>query len=279
MIDLHCHSTFSDGSLTPEELIDAAEKIRLTALALTDHDTVAGLPRFLAAAVNRKVRAIPGIELSVDSAAGVMHMLGYWIDIENPDLLRQIEWVRNGRAMRNRAILEKLNELGMTMTEEEVRAVTGEDVVGRPHFGQVMIQKGYAKNKDEVFNRWLGTGKPAYVDRERLTAEAAVRLVVQAGGVAVLAHPFTIGLPEDELSALLADLTAIGLSGMECYYSEHSTDLTKKALALAERHNLVPTGGSDFHGDISPDIRLGVGFGGLHVPDEVLPALEARRPR
>lgn len=277
MIDLHCHSTFSDGSLAPEQLIAEAAKIGLAALALTDHDTVAGLPRFLAAAAGTAVRAVPGVELSVDCSSGVMHMLGYWMDTANPELIRQMEWIRNGREMRNRGMLEKLNALGFAMTWEEVQALAGEDVVGRPHFGQVMLQKGYAKDKNEVFDKWLGDGKPAYVDRPRLTAAAAVAVIRQAGGVAVLAHPFTLRVSRDALASLFFELAAAGLAGVECYYSEHSAELTKEFLAMARQANLVPTGGSDFHGEVSPGIRLGVGFGGLNVPDDVLAQLEARR--
>ena len=277
MIDLHCHSTFSDGSLTPEQLAEEAAKTGLTALALTDHDTTAGLPRFLAAAEGKSFRAVPGVELSVDCSSGVMHMLGYWMDTANPELVRQMEWIRNGREMRNRSMLEKLNALGFAMTWEEVQASAGEDVVGRPHFGQVMIQKGYAKDKNEVFDKWLGDGKPGYADRPRLTAEVAVALIRQAGGVAVLAHPFSLHIGRDAMAALFIQLAAAGLAGVECYYSEHSADLTKEYLAMAKQANLVPTGGSDFHGEVSPGIRLGVGFGGLKVPDEVLAQLEARR--
>ena len=277
MIDLHCHSTFSDGSLTPEQLAAEAAKIGLAALALTDHDTVAGLPRFLAAAAGTSVRAVPGVELSVDCSSGVMHMLGYWMDTANPELIRQMEWIRNGREMRNQGMLEKLNALGFAMTRDEVQALAGEDVVGRPHFGQVMIQKGYAKDKNEVFDKWLGDGKPAYVDRPRLTAAAAVAVIRQAGGVAVLAHPFTLRVSRDALASLFFELAAAGLAGVECYYSEHSAELTKEFLAMARQANLVPTGGSDFHGEVSPGIRLGVGFGGLNVPDDVLAQLEARR--
>lgn len=277
MIDLHCHSTFSDGSLAPEQLAEEAAKIGLSALALTDHDTVAGLPRFLAAAEGKSFRAVPGVELSVDCSSGVMHMLGYWMDVANPELVRQMEWIRNGREMRNRAMLEKLNALGFAMAWDEVQGFAGEDVVGRPHFAQVMLQKGYAKDKNEAFDKWLGDGKPGYADRPRLTAEVAVALIRQAGGVAVLAHPFSLRISKDAMAALFVELAAAGLAGVECYYSEHSADLTKEYLAMAKQANLVPTGGSDFHGEVSPGIRLGFGFGGLNVPDEVLAQLEARR--
>ena len=277
MIDLHCHSTFSDGSLAPEQLIAEAAKIGLVALALTDHDTTACLPRFLAAAAGTALRAVPGVELSVDCSSGVMHMLGYWMDLENPELLRQMEWIRDGRAMRNRTMLEKLNALGFAMTWDEVQAFAGEDVVGRPHFAQVMLQKGYAKDKNEAFDKWLGDGKPGYADRPRLTAEVAVALIRQAGGVAVLAHPYSLHIGKDAMASLLIELAAAGLAGVECYYSEHSADLTKEYLAMARQANLVPTGGSDFHGEVSPGIHLGVGFGGLNVPDRILAQLEARR--
>lgn len=277
MIDLHCHSTYSDGSLTPEQLVEEAVKIGLKALALTDHDTTAGVPRFLAAAAGTALCAVPGVELSVDCSSGVMHMLGYWMDLENPELLRQMEWIRDGREMRNREMLVKLNALGFAMTWEEVKAFAGEDVVGRPHFAQVMLQKGYAKDKNEAFDKWLGDGKPGYADRPRLTAEVAVALIRQAGGVAVLAHPFTLRIGKDAMASLFIELAAAGLAGVECYYSEHSADLIQDYLAMAKQANLVPTGGSDFHGEVSPGIKLGVGFGGLNVPDDVLPALEARR--
>ncbi|HOU21811.1 MAG: PHP domain-containing protein [Kiritimatiellae bacterium] len=277
MIDLHCHSTFSDGSLTPEQLVDEGLQAGLSALALTDHDTVAGLPRFLAAGADKPIRPVPGVELSVDCSSGVMHMLGYWMDVHNLELVRQLEWIRDARTMRNRTMLEKLNELGLAMTWEEVQAVAGEDVVGRPHFAQVMLRKGYARDKNEVFDKWLGNGKPAYVDRARLTAENAVALIRGAGGVAVLAHPYSLRIGKEALAALLGELAAAGLAGVECYYSEHSADLTREYLALADKAGLVPTGGSDYHGEVTPGVRLGTGFGGLHVPDEVLAALEARR--
>lgn len=277
MIDLHCHSTFSDGSLPPEQLVADAVGIGLSALALTDHDTVAGLPRFLAAGLGHPIRLVPGVELSVDCAHGVMHMLGYWMDTDHPELVRQMEWIRNGREMRNRDILDKLNALGFAMSWEEVASFAGEDVVGRPHFAQVMLQKGYAKDKNEAFDKWLGDGKPAYADRPRLSAETAVSLIRSARGVAVLAHPFTLRIGKETMANLFRSLADAGLAGVECYYSEHSSDLTREYLSMARQANLVPTGGSDFHGEVSPGIRLGTGFGGLSVPDEVLPELEARR--
>ena len=275
MIDLHCHSTYSDGSYAPAELVDMGRAAGLSGLALTDHDCMKGIPEFLEAGKGGAMRLVPGIELSVDCEGGQMHMLGYWMDPQNDELNAQLEWVRDGRAMRNRKILENLNGLGFAMTWDEVLAAAGDGVVGRPHFAQVMIDKGYAKEKREAFDLWLGDGKPGYADRPRLTAERAIALVRGAGGVAVLAHPFTLRIGKEKMGELVGHLADCGLGGMECYYSEHSADLTKEFLALAEAKGLVATGGSDFHGEMSPGVSLGTGFGGLNVPDEVVDRLSA----
>lgn len=277
MIDLHCHSTYSDGSYTPAELVDMGRAAGLSGLALTDHDCMGGIPEFLEAGKGGAMRLVPGIELSVDCEGGQMHMLGYWMDPQNDELNAQLEWVRDGRAMRNRKILENLNGLGFAMTWDEVLAAAGDGVVGRPHFAQVMIDKGYAKEKREAFDLWLGDGKPGYADRPRLTAERAIALVRGAGGVAVLAHPFTVRVGKERMAALVAHLKEAGLAGMECYYSEHSADLTAEYLALAAANGLVPTGGSDFHGAMSPGVSLGTGMGGLCVPDETIDLLWERR--
>ena len=274
MIDLHCHSTFSDGSFTPSQLVEMGAAAGLSALALTDHDTLAGLGEFQAAGEGAPLRTIPGIELSVDWDCGQMHMLGYWMDPADPALSGELEWVRDGRAARNRKILENLNSLGFAMTWEEVRARAGDrGGVGRPHFAGVMIEKGYATDKNEVFDKWLGDGKPGYADRPRLTAERAIALIRGAGGVAVLAHPFTVRVGRERIAQLVGELREMGLSGMECYYSEHSADLTKEFLALAAATGLVPTGGSDFHGAMTPGVSLGTGMGGLNVPDETVESL------
>lgn len=277
MIDLHCHSTFSDGSFTPSQLVAMGVEAGLSGLALTDHDCLGGIGEFLEAGKGKDIRLVPGIELSVDCDCGQMHMLGYWMDPEDRELNAQLEWVRDGRAMRNRKILENLNGLGFEMSWEEVLAQAGDGVVGRPHFAQVMLAKGYAKDKYEVFDKWLGDGKPGYADRPRLTAERAIELVRGAGGVAVLAHPFTVRVGKERMAQLVAHLKEAGLCGMECYYSEHSAELTKEFLALAEANGLVPTGGSDFHGTMSPGVSLGTGMGGLNVPDETIDLLLARR--
>jgi predicted metal-dependent phosphoesterase TrpH len=279
MIDLHMHSTFSDGSLTPEELVTEACRIGLTAIALTDHDGTHGLPRFLAAAQSTPLRAIPGVEISADFHGGTMHMLGYYIRHDDAVLNEHLEWIRNGREMRNAEILHKLNALGCHITWEQVVAFAGEDVVGRPHFAQAMIANGFVNDKDEAFDKYLGRGKPAYADRRRLSPSASVKLIRDAGGVPVLAHPFTLNLDYQKLHTLLIELRAAGLEGLEVFYPEHNANMQREYQNLAKDMNLVATGGSDFHGSMSPDIRMGFGFGSLRVPDDIVARLEARRPK
>lgn len=278
MIDLHAHSIFSDGSLTPEQLVDLACAAGLTAVALTDHDTTAGLPRFLAAAAGRPVRAVPGVEISADFSPGAMHMLGYFIQPGHSAFDEKLAWIREGRDQRNAEILGKLNAMGFGIAWDEVARHAGADVVGRPHFAQVLLERGIVKTKDEAFDLYLGKGKPAYAERRRFSTEDSIALIRAAGGVAVLAHPFTLGLDDAGLRALLGRLAAEGLGGIEVYYSEHSANLQQAYSRLAEEFGLVATGGSDFHGALAPDIKLGSGFGGLRVPDEVVEKLEARRP-
>jgi predicted metal-dependent phosphoesterase TrpH len=277
MIDLHMHSTFSDGSLTPEELLVEAQKTGLSAIALTDHDTTGGLARFVAAAKEGPVRAITGVEISADFKPGTMHMLGYFIKPESDTLEERLRWIREGREMRNAQILDKLQKLGFEISWDEIKAYAGEDVVGRPHFAQALLARGYVSDKNEAFDKYLGKGKAAYVDRRRLTPEDAVQLIVSAGGVPVIAHPFTLGLSAAETRKLLAGLKDTGLAGIEVYYSEHSAEMVELYGSMARDLGLVATGGSDFHGALAPDIRMGKGFGNLSVPDEIVPALEARR--
>lgn len=277
MIDLHMHSTFSDGTLTPEDLIEEAEGLGLSAIALTDHDSTAGLPRFLAAAAGRRVRAVPGVEISADFKPGTMHMLGYFIPHDDAELNRHLEWVREGRESRNREMLEKLNKLGLELTWDEVKAFAGEDVVGRPHFAKAMLARGYAANWDEAFDKYLGKGKPAYVERKRLSASDSVRMIRAAKGVPVLAHPFTLEIPYRDLRKLATELRGEGLQGIEVYFPHHTADLQQQYAALAKELGLVATGGTDFHGAMSPDIKMGTGFGSTKVPDDIVDLLAARR--
>ena len=277
MIDLHVHSTFSDGSLTPEDLVSEACSAGLTAVALTDHDTTAGVPRFLKAAEGRPLRAIPGVEISADVKAGTMHMLGYFMDLETSSLNDQLKWIREGREMRNAEILEKLRKLGLSITWDEVKSYAGDDVVGRPQFAKALLAHGYARNWDDAFDRYLGKGKAAYAERRRLTPEDSIGLIVAAKGVPVLAHPFTLDLSADALRKMVGDLRAQGLQGMEVFYSEHTPEMQARYLQLTQEFGLVATVGSDFHGSMTPDIKLGRGFGSLKIAVDIVDQLLARR--
>jgi len=278
MIDLHVHSTFSDGSQTPTELIAEAEAIGLKALALTDHDTIGGLPEFLAAAENSPVRAIPGIELSAEHSGGAMHLLGYFINPESDELTAGLQRIQQGRETRNRQILEKLKERGYALTWEEIEAEAGSGTVGRPHFAAALCRKGCFKNTKEVFACLLAKGKPGYVNRFRLTPAECIRLIQAAGGVTVLAHPSTLRLPRGKLRTMVASLKTAGLAGMEVYYPEHNAGQTKVYEQLARQLRLIMTGGSDSHGRFTPDLQLGRGFRRLGVADSAVEKLERRRP-
>lgn len=276
MIDLHTHSTYSDGSLRPEELARDAARLGLTAVALTDHDGTTGVPFFLEACRKEGVRGIPGVEISVDFKSGTMHMLGYFLDHTSRALENVLVQLRDGREDRNQRILARLKSLGFALGWEEVAAFAGEDVVGRPHFAQALIAKGYVRNKDEAFDRYLGKGKAAYMDRYRLSAAESVKMIREAGGVPVLAHPFTLGLKNNSVRDLVRELKAVGLAGIEAYYSEHDEEQVRFCLAMARDLDLAVSGGSDFHGAVNPDIRLGRGFGNLCVPDDLVDELHAR---
>ncbi len=268
MIDLHMHSIFSDGTCTPEELVSLAVEGGLKGIALTDHDTTGGVSRFLAAARTAGIRALSGVEVSAEPPSGTLHVLGYGVDVGNASFVEQLKWIREGREARNQEILFKLNQLGFVITMDEVRQHASEEVVARPHFAAVLIEKGYAKDKKDAFQRYLGRGKAAYCERRRLSPESAMEMLRSAGGVPVVAHPFSLGLGKEELRKLLARLKASGLMGLECYYPEHSEEMNRAYLKLAHELDLIPTGGSDFHGAAGHS-RMGVGFGELDVPDDV----------
>ena len=277
MIDLHTHSIYSDGTNTPAELIAMAEERGVRALALTDHDTVGGIDKLLAAAESSTVEAVPGIELSAECDRGTMHILGYFIHHTQPALLEKLEKVRLGRDERNHEILKKLNKLGYRLTWTDIEEQAGCDVVGRPHIAGALVELGLVKSKKVAFDRLLGKGRPGYVDRYHYSSEECIDIIRAAGGVSSLAHPATIHLSDPKLRVLIGELKEQGLDGIETYYAEHRPDKRKKFMGWAEELDLVCTGGTDFHGGNTPDLKLGTGFGQLRVPDEVLDQLKAAR--
>ncbi len=282
MIDLHTHSTFSDGSCTPEQLAHKAEQIGLTALSLTDHDSIDGVPRFMAACGGSSVRGVPGVEISVDfpgPAKATMHILGYFIDIENQDLCAHINGLRAGRARRNEEIVKRMNNMGMALTMAEVSAYAGEQNVGRLHFAQALVARGYVRTTQEAFDRYLAKGKSGYAGRLRLKPEDGIAMIRRADGIAALAHPFTLNLGKQALENCVQELTRAGLQGLEVLYPQHTPKLVRQYLGLAAKFKLTVTGGTDFHGTPMPHIQLGCGSGELAVPDSVLSELDALRAR
>lgn len=276
MIDLHVHSTFSDGSRTPAELVSEAVAAGLTALAVTDHDTMAGVPELVGAAGGTGVRPVPGVELSVAHEHGPLHLLGYFME-PGDELNAALERIRRGREERNLAIVDRLVALGAPVTWEEVLAIAGGDLVGRPHFAMALVARGHVPTKDDAFARYLARGRPAYVERFRYPAAGAIGILRRARGAAVLAHPGLLRCEGRHLKELVAELAAAGLAGIEAWHSRHTAVQVRRLRRLAALHGLVATGGSDYHGAMSPGIRIGRGFGSLAVPDDVVDALYARR--
>lgn len=273
--DLHMHSTASDGTDAPGDLPRLAKKAGLKAIALTDHDTTAGLSEFLAAAKKARIKAVPGIELSADPSIlhaetdkvarlGTLHILGYFINPEAPHLAEIETRLREARAQRNPEMIERLKELGMSIDYEEVIEAAGGAgaIVGRPHIGQVMMRKGYVKSIHEAFTRYIGQGGEAYVRKDRLSAEEAINAIHEADGLAVLAHPTQLGIDTAaKLEFAVATLKKLGLDGIETRHSDHDPRDTERFTKLAEKLGLLTTGGSDYHGS-----RKTVELGGQKVP-------------
>ncbi|MGI6496359.1 MAG: PHP domain-containing protein [Kiritimatiellia bacterium] len=273
MIDLHIHSTASDGSDTPEEIAAKAHALGLGAAAVTDHDNLGGVERFLAACRSLGLTGFSGVEVSAQFEDATIHILGYGVDPTFPELVTQFGTVLGGRDDRNRRILANLAALGLPLDPEEVAAFAGSSVVGRPHIARAMVARGYVASIQEAFDRYLGAGCAAYSDRVRLPPGESIRLIRAAGGVAVWAHPFLWSEDPRRLDAAIGTLKELGLSGIEAYYTTHGAEMLVTALRLARQHGLLVTGGSDYHGASTPDIAIGRGFGNLDVPDSLLPPL------
>ena len=275
-IDLHAHTNESDGSLTPEELILLAKRSDLEALAITDHDTFAGYEKALPFARDAKLDLLRGIELNSRLALGngserSVHLLGYFPAREpTQEMLHFLEEQRLERHNRNRRLAAALRQRGVDVTAEEVEA-RGRSLAGRVHFARILIEKGYAADSSDAFRRYLGEDAPTYVHRESQTTGQAIQTLRRGGGVPVLAHPVRIGLPRQAERHLLVELKEAGLMGLEIYHSEHPPELQAHYRQLAEELNLLPTGGSDFHGTPKPNIDLGTGLrGNVRVPGEFL---------
>ncbi|HSZ55063.1 MAG TPA: PHP domain-containing protein [Tepidisphaeraceae bacterium] len=276
-VDLHCHSTASDGTFAPSKVVALAVASGLSALALTDHDTIGGVSEAAESARKAGIDFLPGIEISCDvPRPATMHLLGYGVDPQSPilhDLTRRLVQARDDR---NPRIIQKLNELGVAITMPEVETEAGGEVVGRPHIAAVLLRKGYVTSIKQAFDKYLGQGAAAYFDKERLTPRQAIGLVNESGGIAVLAHPVQLRTENDaQLERIFKDLKDVGLDGLEVIHSDHDAALVQKYTKLADRFGLLKTGGSDFHGTNKKDIRLGVA-NGRRIPREFFDALVER---
>jgi hypothetical protein len=273
-VDLHSHSTASDGSEKPAALIEQALQIGLTALALTDHDTQDGIADAKLAADATGLELIAGTELSLEYDVGGMHLVVLWLEPGPGPLQDRLLELRHGRDQRNEMMAQRLTELGMPVTAEEILHEGGSGSIGRPHIAAVMMRKGYVETIDEAFELWLTSGKPAYIGRPRLSPEEAIQLARASGGVPVLAHPHTLGINRaHEMADLLTRLIAAGLVGLEAYCAGYRRHEREGYADLARRFGLVPAGGSDFHGIYKPGLSLGTGYGDLIVPDVVVEEL------
>jgi len=268
-VDLHIHSNASDGRFSPEEVVRKSAELGLTVIALADHDTVDGIVPALEAAKNfPQLKVIPCVEISTDVPTGEVHVLGYFIDYTNRELCDTLSRMRNSRIERARGMVDKLRNLGVHIDWSRVTEIAGSSSIGRPHIAQAMLEKGYITSFKEAFTRYIGWGGPAYVKREKMSPAEAVQLILRADGLPVLAHPLTINDPE----TLVIELKASGLAGIEVYYHDCTAEEINRLTSLANKYNLITTGGSDYHGlDDCTETMIG----GTDVPLESVEQLIA----
>lgn len=272
-VDLHTHTTFSDGTLTPEQLIEKADYQRLTAVAITDHDEIGALKYLNTLNSDKNVIVVNGAEFSIDvdlKGNAHLHMLGLFLDIENDELNNVLIKLKNARRERAYTIIQKLKEQGIPITKQEIDDVIGMGSAGRPHIARLLIQKKIVSNVWEAFSKYLSKGKPAYVSKQKLPLKDAIKLIHDAHGLAILAHPISLKHRRyKDTDVFLRELKYIGLDGVEAYYATHSPKFTKFLKESAARYSLLVSGGSDFHGKVKPDTELGIGKGNLDVPDDI----------
>ena len=274
-IDLHTHSTFSDGTFTPLQLVKYAEEKGLKAFALTDHDTTEGVKE--AKSIETNVEVISGVEISTRYDKKEIHIVGLYVNENDADLNKQLKYYREKRVTRNFEISEKLNSLGVNITIDDVKESCTGDVISRAHIAKALVSKGFVGSYTEAFDRYLGDNKCAYVPRETLNYEESMELITKAGGVPVLAHPLLYKMSDTNLENMMVKLRQKGLKAVEVYYSTHSNSDTQHIMAMANRVGLIYSGGSDFHGATKPKIDMGTGMGKLAVPYEILEKIRGER--
>ena len=269
-IDLHAHTTASDGSLVPEELVRLAKQQGVATLAVTDHDTVAGLPRAIAEGAQAGVEIIPGIEISCLYGKTELHILGYFINPDDPHLAAALTKYQASREERNPRIVQRLEELGCALTYAEIKAAAGTATVGRPHIAQALVRRGYVTSVSEAFNRYLADDAPAYIPRPLPSPAEAIGLIRQIGGIPVLAHPVYTSRLKEPFEQVCATLKEFGLLGIEALYSSHNRQQTDRYRSISKNQGLLVTGGSDFHGETKPNLLVGTGYGNLAIPPDLL---------
>ncbi len=258
-IDLHTHSTSSDGTMSPADLVKYAQKKGLSAISITDHDSIDGIDEAVAAGNALGIEVVPGIELSVKYSDHNVHLLGYLFNWRNKELHGALVRLQAGRTERNMKIIENLNRLGLSIKFSELKKTADSWQSGRPHIARLMVEKNFVHSMDEAFEKYLGHGGLAYESRFIYGVRDAIELIKNAGGIAVLAHPFQLDKSIDNLPYALHQLSEMGLDGIEVYYPKHSRQFRKRLIALAEKESLLVTGGSDYHGSIRPGTTLAGG--------------------
>ena len=278
-VDLHMHTTHSDGTYLPRDLVRYAQTKGLSCISVTDHDTMSSFEECAEEASKLGIELIPGIEVSAQFEPGTLHILGFFLDRNHPRLKMALEEIQKARRERNPEIIKRLNQLGVKVTLEEVKAESGGKQIGRPHFAKVLVKKGIVKSMEEAFQKYLSKGKPAYIDKRRLSSREAIQRIREAGGIASIAHPKQMKLEEAELTKELARLVEEGLGGIEAYNSCQDRNEAELYRRLAKRFNLFVTGGSDFHGANKPDVDLGYLGDGAELGYQVVEAMKASLKR
>ncbi len=269
-VDLHVHSTKSDGTYTPTELVNYAIEKGLTAFALTDHDTIDGIGEALEATKDKPITVIPGIEYSTEYLNRDVHIVGLFIDYKAPVFLEYLARFQKSRTDRNYKLCANLRNANIDITYEALLEMFPDAIITRAHYAKYLLTKGYVKSMKEAFDRYLGDHTPYFVHRKKITPEEVIQVTLQAGGVPILAHPTLYGLGKEQLNILVSTLTEQGLKGIECIYSTYTPSDERQMKALAAKYNLLPSGGSDFHGANKPGLDLGVGYSKLYVPEEYM---------
>lgn len=273
-IDLHTHSTASDGSFTPTQVIEAAARAGLKAVALTDHDTIAGIPEAMAASEKYDIEFIPGIELSAFYLNQEVHIVGLFLDINDEQFIQRLENFRQIRDQRNIAMVRKMTEAGIDISIEKIREMDGDAVITRANFARYLLHIGYISSIDEAFDKYLSPGKPFFVPKTGVTPRDAIQAICDNGGIAILAHPLSYKFTSSQLDTCVELLKSYGLKGIETRYSTFSAADERDMKRLADRHRLLYSGGSDFHGNVKPHISIGKGMGKLLVPYDFLKCLK-----